>query len=159
MSLVCLQRTLPLGLSAHCLLYTIYTHKHSKNIRTYQPYKTHPRGNPYKTHPRGGRSDGLTEKVEVRISFILEGQSSVADMVQVLQPLKVGHSHTSSVGIEVLHKVPMNSAFKQQLNKQYTSISCAIHSVYHTAYTALVSWLRGGSKEKLCVHKPCSTGQ
>ena len=26
---------------------------------------------------------------------------------------------------------------------------------------ALVSWLRGGSKEKLheCVHKPCSTGQ
>ena len=23
----------------------------------------------------------------------------------------------------------------------------------------LVSWLRGRSKEKLCVHKPCSTGQ
>ena len=23
----------------------------------------------------------------------------------------------------------------------------------------LVSWLRGGSKEKLCLRKPCSTGQ
>ena len=23
---------------------------------------------------------------------------------------------------------------------------------------AVVSWLRGGSKENLCIHKPCSTG-
>ena len=33
--------------------------------------------------------------------FILPGKSPIADMVEVLEPLKVGHGHTSSVGKEV----------------------------------------------------------
>ena len=32
-----------------------------------------------------------------------------------------------------------------------------MHTHVHTY--VLVSWLRGGSKEKLYIHKPCSTGQ
>lgn len=40
----------------------------------------------------------------VGVSLIFEGQSAVADMVQVLQPLKVGDSHATSVQVHVLFK-------------------------------------------------------
>lgn len=39
----------------------------------------------------------------VGVPLILEGQATVADVVQVLQPLKVGHSHTTRVEVHVLH--------------------------------------------------------
>lgn len=40
----------------------------------------------------------------VGVSLIFEGQSAVADMVQVLQPLEVGDGHTTSVQVHVLFK-------------------------------------------------------
>jgi hypothetical protein len=52
------------------------------------------------TRVAGWRSS-LTEEVVVGLALILEVQSSVADMVQVLQPLKVGDSHTTSVHIQI----------------------------------------------------------
>lgn len=45
---------------------------------------------------------GLTEQVVVGVPLVLEGQSSIADMVQILQPLKIRHSHTTSVQVHVL---------------------------------------------------------
>ena len=43
------------------------------------------------------------------------------------------------------------------------TIMICIHNVIYTyahiiTLSELVSWLRGGSKEKQCIHKPCSTG-
>ena len=45
---------------------------------------------------------GLTQQVVVGILLILEGQTTIADMIQVLEPLKVRHSHTTSVHKQVL---------------------------------------------------------
>uniref|UniRef100_A0A0E9UCL1 Uncharacterized protein n=1 Tax=Anguilla anguilla TaxID=7936 RepID=A0A0E9UCL1_ANGAN len=50
----------------------------------------------------GGEGTILTQQVVVGIPLVLEGQAAVADVVQVLQPLKVGHSHTTSVQVHVL---------------------------------------------------------
>ena len=33
--------------------------------------------------------------------LILPGESPIADVVEVLEPLKVGHTHTTSIGKEV----------------------------------------------------------
>lgn len=38
----------------------------------------------------------------VGVPLILEGQSSIADVVQILQPLKIRHGHTAGVQIHVL---------------------------------------------------------
>lgn len=40
----------------------------------------------------------------VGVSLIFEGQSAIADVVQVLQPLKIGDGHTSSIQVHVLFK-------------------------------------------------------
>lgn len=45
----------------------------------------------------------LTEQVVVGISLVLEGQSSIADVVQILQPLKIRHCYATSVQVHVLH--------------------------------------------------------
>lgn len=44
----------------------------------------------------------LTQQVVVGVPLVFEGQSSVADVVQVLQPLEVGHGHAAGVQIHVL---------------------------------------------------------
>lgn len=46
----------------------------------------------------------LTEKVVVWVSLIFEGKSSIADMVEILQPLKIRHSHTTSIQVHVLQE-------------------------------------------------------
>lgn len=38
----------------------------------------------------------------VGVSLIFEGQSAVTDMIQVLQPLKVGDGHTTGIQVQVL---------------------------------------------------------
>ena len=43
----------------------------------------------------------LTEQVIVGILLILPCEFAVADVVQVLQPLKIGDSDTTSIGIQV----------------------------------------------------------
>lgn len=43
----------------------------------------------------------LTEKMVVGLSLVLEEQSSVGDVVEVLQPLKVGDGHTAGVDVQV----------------------------------------------------------
>ena len=43
----------------------------------------------------------LTKQVVVGILLILPCEPTIADMVEVLEPLKVGDGHTSSVGKEV----------------------------------------------------------
>lgn len=48
-----------------------------------------------------------TEKMVVGVSLILEGQTTVADVVQVLQPLKVWNRNTSSVQVHVLKRAHM----------------------------------------------------
>lgn len=37
----------------------------------------------------------------VRVAVVLEGQSAVADVIQVLEPLEVGHGDTASIEEEV----------------------------------------------------------
>lgn len=44
----------------------------------------------------------LTEQMVVWVSFIFEGESSVTDMIQILQPLKVGDCHSTSVQVQIL---------------------------------------------------------
>ena len=39
--------------------------------------------------------------MKVRISFVFEGQSSVRDVVEVLEPLEVGDGHTASVDVQI----------------------------------------------------------
>lgn len=46
----------------------------------------------------------LTKQVVVWVPLIFESQSSIADMVQILQPLKIRHSYTSSIQVHVLHR-------------------------------------------------------
>lgn len=46
----------------------------------------------------------LTEEMIIGVSLIFEGQSAVADMVQVLQPLKIGDGHTTSVQVHILFR-------------------------------------------------------
>lgn len=43
-----------------------------------------------------------TEQVVVGVSLILEGESTVTDMVQIFQPFKVGDGYTASVQVHVL---------------------------------------------------------
>lgn len=45
---------------------------------------------------------GLTEQVVVGVPLILEGQSPIADVVQILQPLEIRHGHTAGVQVHVL---------------------------------------------------------
>ena len=40
--------------------------------------------------------------MEVWVAFVFEGKAAVTDVVQVLQPLKVGDSHTTSVDVQIL---------------------------------------------------------
>lgn len=40
----------------------------------------------------------------VGVPLVFEGQSSVADVVQILQPLEVRHGHTAGVQIHVLQE-------------------------------------------------------
>ena len=49
-----------------------------------------------------GKRSGLTEEMVVGVSLVFEGETSIADMVQVLEPLKVGHCHTTGVQVHVL---------------------------------------------------------
>ena len=44
----------------------------------------------------------LTQEVLVGVFLVLPGEPAVGDVVQVFEPLKVAHSHTSSVGKQVL---------------------------------------------------------
>lgn len=44
----------------------------------------------------------LTEQVVVWVPLIFEGQSSIADMVEILQPLEIRHCHTASIQVHVL---------------------------------------------------------
>ena len=44
----------------------------------------------------------LTQEVVVGVSLVLEGETSVADVVEVLEPLKVRHCHATSICIEIL---------------------------------------------------------
>lgn len=44
----------------------------------------------------------LTQQVVVGVPLILESQSSVADMVQVLQPLKVGDGDAAGIQVHIL---------------------------------------------------------
>ena len=37
----------------------------------------------------------------VGLSLVLEGQPAVRDVVQILEPLEVGHSHTTGVDVHV----------------------------------------------------------
>ena len=37
----------------------------------------------------------------VGVSLVFEGQATEADMVEVLEPLEVGHCHTTSVSVQV----------------------------------------------------------
>lgn len=37
----------------------------------------------------------------IGLSLVFEGQSAVGNMVQVLQPLEVGDSHTTSIDVQV----------------------------------------------------------
>lgn len=46
----------------------------------------------------------LTEQVVVGVPLIFEGQSSIADMVEILQPLEVRHCHTASIQVHVLQE-------------------------------------------------------
>ena len=50
---------------------------------------------PSKTH---------TEEMVVGVLLVLEGETTIADVVQVLEPLEVGHGHTTSVHVQILHK-------------------------------------------------------
>lgn len=50
----------------------------------------------------------------VGVPLVLEGQSTVADMVQVLQPLKVGDSHSTSIQVHVLNKQEMVNVYRLQ---------------------------------------------
>lgn len=43
----------------------------------------------------------LTQKVVVRLPLVLEGESSVRHVVQVLEPLEEGDGDTSSVDVQV----------------------------------------------------------
>lgn len=43
----------------------------------------------------------LTQKMVVSIFLVFECQSTIADMVKILQPLKVGNGDTTSVYIQV----------------------------------------------------------
>lgn len=55
----------------------------------------------------------LTKKVIVGFTLILEGQSTIGDVVQVLQPFEEGYSHTTSVDVQVRnnHNVPIDENF------------------------------------------------
>ena len=57
------------------------------------------------THTPHARRCTLTKEVVVGISLVLEGESAVADVIEVLEPLKVRHSHTTCIGIQVLNGV------------------------------------------------------
>ena len=50
----------------------------------------------------GGSS--LTQQVIVGVSLIFKGESTITDVVQILQPLKVGDSHTAGVQVHVLRQ-------------------------------------------------------
>ena len=41
----------------------------------------------------------------VGVPLILEGESPITDVVEILEPLKVRHSHTTCIGIQVLGRV------------------------------------------------------
>lgn len=53
-------------------------------------------------------SCSLTQQMIVGIPLILEGQASVTDVVQVLQPLKVGDGHATSIQVHVLEEKGSN---------------------------------------------------
>ncbi len=44
----------------------------------------------------------LTKQMVVWVFLVLERESPVADMVEILEPLEVWHRHTASIGIEIL---------------------------------------------------------
>ena len=44
----------------------------------------------------------------VGISLVFEGQSSVADVVQILEPLEIGDGHTPGINKQVLYREPVN---------------------------------------------------
>ena len=44
----------------------------------------------------------LTKQMVVGISLMFEGKTTIADMVQVLEPLEVGYRHTTSIHVQVL---------------------------------------------------------
>lgn len=42
------------------------------------------------------------QQVVVGIAFIFEGEASIADMIQILQPLKEGDGHTTCIYVQIL---------------------------------------------------------
>ena len=56
----------------------------------------------YNTH---SHCCSLTEEVVVGVPLILEGESPKTEVVEVFEPLKVRHSHTTCIGIQVLGRV------------------------------------------------------
>jgi len=48
------------------------------------------------------RQSDLTKQVIVGVAFILERQSAVTDVVQILQPLEVWDSHSTSINVQIL---------------------------------------------------------
>lgn len=51
----------------------------------------------------------LTQQVVIGVTLILEGESAVTDVVQVLQPLEVRDSHTTSVHVQILRRIEANT--------------------------------------------------
>lgn len=46
----------------------------------------------------------LTQQVVVGVSLVFEGESTVADVVQVLQPFEVGDGDAAGVQVHVLRR-------------------------------------------------------
>lgn len=44
----------------------------------------------------------LTEQVVVGVSLVFEGESTITDVIEVLQPLEVRHRHTTGIQVHVL---------------------------------------------------------
>lgn len=44
----------------------------------------------------------VTKEMEVRVPLVFESQSTVTDVVQVLEPLKVGYCHTTGIDVKIL---------------------------------------------------------
>lgn len=49
-------------------------------------------------------TSNLTQKMVIGVSLIFEGKSTVTDMIQVLQPLKVRDSYTACIDVKILRK-------------------------------------------------------
>jgi hypothetical protein len=47
------------------------------------------------------RERKLTQQMIIRIFLIFPCEFAIADVIEVLEPLKVGHGHTPSIRIEI----------------------------------------------------------